>query len=59
MTPAEVAVLIARLNGVIADAQALQIDIQRQTIERRTAERGMVQANGPRASSPRPTPDQS
>jgi len=53
MTPAEVAALIARLNGVIADAQALQIDIQRQTIERRNVERGMVQANGPRAKPDR------
>ena len=53
MTPAEVATLVARLNGVIADAQALQIDIQRQTIERRRVDRGVPQALGPRTPSDR------
>jgi hypothetical protein len=53
MTPAEVATLVARLNGVIADAQALQMDIQRQTVERRRADRGVPQALGPSTSSDR------
>jgi hypothetical protein len=46
MTPQDVSTLLARLNGLITDAQALQIDIQQKTIERRASDRSIAQTLG-------------
>jgi hypothetical protein len=46
LTPQDVSTLLARLNGLITDAQALQIDIQQKTIERRASDRSIAQALG-------------
>jgi hypothetical protein len=53
LTPHEVSALLARLNGLITDAQRLQIDIQQKAVERRAFDQSVSQPLGARRSTDR------
>jgi hypothetical protein len=51
LSPQDVSTLLARLNGLITDAQALQIDIEQKTIERRASDQSIPQPLGERRAT--------
>ena len=53
LTPHEVSALLSRLNGLITEAQRLQIDIQQKAVERRAFDRAVSQPLGMRRSTDR------